>query len=176
MFEGWDTFYLVAGGGAGVFIGAMFVVATLTGDIEADRLRAGAQVYITPVVFHFGVVLVTSLLAAVPKISPGILGLILALGTALGLGYGTTTAIRLFRLDWSRDAPDLSDKFFYAIAPVIAYAALGIAALYVWFGPEDAPYVIAIVLILLLALGVRNAWDVATAIVQGASRNDKSES
>ena len=179
MFEGWDSFYLLIGGGAGAFISTMFVVATLMGDLEQRRLDDGRQVFITPVVFHFGVVFVVSVLTAVPHLTRGTLGLILALGSALGLGYTVTTLIRLRKLDWEGYYnPDLSDNFFYGVAPILIYVVLGLAAWDVWFDPEDAPYLIGWLMLALVSMGIRNAWDLATALVQrkqeaNASNNEK---
>ena len=166
MFEGWDSFYLLVGGGAGALIGTMFVVATLTAGLQASRMSRGAQIYITPVVFHFGVVLVVSVLTAVPHLTADALALILAAGAALGLYYAIMTTIRLFKLDWSEYAPDLSDRFFYGVAPILLYLALGFAAWSVWYWPEEAPYVVGWVALTLLAMGIRNAWDLAIALVQ----------
>jgi hypothetical protein len=167
MFEGWDSFYLLVGGGAGAFISTMFVVATLMGDLEQRRLDDGRQVFITPVVFHFGVVFVVSVLTAVPHLTQGTLGLILGLGSALGLGYAVTTLMRLRKLDWQGFyTPDLSDNFFYGVAPIAIYVALGAAAWDVWFDPADAPYLIGWLMLALVSMGIRNAWDLATALVQ----------
>lgn len=176
MFEGWDSFYLLVGGGAGAFISTMFVVATLMGDVEQRRQDDGRQVFITPVVFHFGVVFVVSVLTAVPHLTQGTLGLILAFGSALGVGYAVTTLMRLRKLDWEGFyAPDFSDSFFYGIAPITIYLLLGLAAGYVWFAPTDAPYMIGWLTLALISMGIRNAWDLATALVQrkqeGLARN-----
>jgi len=166
MFEGWDNFYLLVGGGAGALIGTMFVVATLTAGLSASRASRGGQVFITPVVYHFGVVLVVSVLTAIPHLSRDMLGWLLALGSATGVGYAVTTAMRLLTLEKNVYESDLSDKFFYGLAPIVMYTALGVAAWAVWFWPEDAPYILGWVMLLLLAMGVRNAWDLATSLVQ----------
>ena len=44
MFEGWDSFYLLVGGGAGALIGTMFVVATLTAGLAPERRAHGLHV------------------------------------------------------------------------------------------------------------------------------------
>jgi uncharacterized membrane protein YidH (DUF202 family) len=180
MFEGWDSFYLLVGGGAGAFISTMFVVATLMGDLEQRRLDDGRQVFITPVVFHFGVVFVVSVLTAVPHLTRGTLGLLLALGSAAGLGYAVTTLMRLRKLDWEGFYnPDLSDTFFYGVAPIVVYLAMGAAAWDVWFDAEDAPYLIGWLMLVLVSMGIRNAWDLATALVQRkqeSNANDKQKS
>lgn len=55
MFDGWDNFYIIVGSTSGALVGVMFVVATLSAGLEQRRITRGAQVYITPVVFHFAI-------------------------------------------------------------------------------------------------------------------------
>jgi len=161
MFRDWDNFYLLVGGAAGALIGLMFVVATLTTEmnIESKRLAQGSRIYITPIVFHFGVVLVVSAMTAVPELSPGSVGVVLAGLAVPGLGYALRTAIKLFH--WNDPPPDLSDKVFYGILPVITYAALAATAAAVFLAPADAPYAVGAIVLILLLIGIRNAWDLA---------------
>ncbi len=70
MFEGWDNYYIIVGPSAGALIGLMFVVVTLTADSEPRGMERGSAVYITPIVFHFAVVLVLSAMTAVPGLPP----------------------------------------------------------------------------------------------------------
>src|SRR5258708_16865111 len=93
MFEGWDSFYLLIGGAAGALIGLLFVVATLTGNVGREKAMHGAAIYMTPTVFHFAVVLVTSALTAVPQlpqraaaVAGGALG-VLRLGYAINISW-----------------------------------------------------------------------------------------
>jgi hypothetical protein len=66
MFSDWENFYLIVGSGGGALIGVMFVVATLTAGLEENRASRGARIYITPIVFHFAIVLVVSAIAVHP--------------------------------------------------------------------------------------------------------------
>ena len=141
-------------------------LATLTAGLDANRLSRGGAVYITPVVFHFGVVLVVSVLTAVPHLALDIVGLVIAICATVGVVYAVVTTVRIFRLDWDDTLPDLSDKFFSGVFPTFAYLALGGAAASVWLWPEDAPYLIGATMLILLVVGIRNAWDLATALVQ----------
>lgn len=171
MFEGWDSFYLLVGGGAGALIGTMFVVATLTAGMDPGRMKLGARIYITPIVFHFGVVLGVSVVTAIPHLPLTVLSSVLALAAAYGAVYTAMTTYRLMRLKWGYDA-DLSDKFFYGAFPFLTYLALGATAVSVWFASESAPYAIGTIMLVLLLIGIRNAWDLATAIVQQAPSRD----
>lgn len=168
MFHEWDSFYLLVGGGAGALIGTMFVVATLTASLDPSRASRGGQIYITPIVFHFTVVLVVSLMTAVPGLTVDAVGSSLTFLSLAGLIYTVATTYRIFNLDWGKDSPDWEDKCFYGIFPLIAYFSLLGSAAAVWLAPEDAPYDIAVVLVVILLIGIYDAWDLATTLAKTA--------
>src|ERR1700720_3985891 len=97
MFRDWANYYLLIGSAAGALIGLMFVVTTLTAGLDASRVSRGAKVYITPVVFHFSVVLIVSAISAVLKIPLPAVGVLLASCAAIGIVYSAGTQARLPR-------------------------------------------------------------------------------
>src|SRR2546426_5208337 len=170
MFHNWDSFYLLIGSAAGALLGLMFVVATLTAGIESSEVSRGAQVYITPIVFHFAVVVFVSVVSAVPGIPAPAVGVLLAVCAASGFAYCIATTIRICGPGW-QSTPHWSDKWFYGIVPAIVYIGLVVAALSaVWRTPDRAAYGIGAVMVALLLIGIRNAWDLATFIVQRTRR------
>jgi hypothetical protein len=58
--------------------------------------------------------------------------------------------------------PVLSDWLWYTVLPLVSYAALVVAAIVLPSQPVPALFVIAAVTMLLLFIGIRNAWDVVT--------------
>ncbi len=60
MFENWHDFYLVLGPAAAGLIGLLFVVVSLTGNLERSRALKATRVYMTPIVFHLGVLVLLS--------------------------------------------------------------------------------------------------------------------
>ena len=58
MFEGWDNYFVLTGTAAGGLIGLLFVVVTLTAGFERSRALRGSEIYMTPNLVHFAVVLV----------------------------------------------------------------------------------------------------------------------
>ena len=164
MFENWENFYLIVGSGAGALIGLMFVVVTLASGMRPSDTSRAAPIYFTPIVFHFAAVVVVSALAVVPNMQPSATGVALALCAAIGFAYSVATAIRIFRIEFDRP-PDLSDKIFYAFFPAIIYLALACGAVSAWSAPENAAYVVGAAMLVLLLVGIRNAWDLATYIV-----------
>ena len=58
--------------------------------------------------------------------------------------------------------PVLSDWLWYTVLPFVSYAALVVAAIVLPTQPVPALFVIAAVTMLLLFIGIHNAWDAVT--------------
>lgn len=172
MFHDWADFYIIVGGSAGALIGLMFVVATLTAGVERERVIPGGRIYITPIVFHFSIVVIVAAVSGVPNIPEVVAGVILAGCGAFGLVYSVVTTVRMYRLHWEYAPPDVSDKFFYGFFPALAYLGLAVAAAWVWVDARAAAYAVGVLMLTVLLIGIRNAWDLATAIVQDTRRED----
>ena len=168
MFSDWENFYLIVGGGAGALIGVMFIVATLSAGLEESRASRGARIYITPIVFHFAIVLIISAMAVAPGLPFTAVGVLVALCATLGFIYSFVTTMRIFGIK-DLDVPDWEDKTYYGIMPTIAYLLLAGAAGAVWFAPMSAALWIAILMLAILLIGIRNAWDGATYLVSHKS-------
>ena len=162
MFEGWDNFYLIIGGAAGALIGLMFVVATLSHGRDRAAALDGASLYMTPTVVGFSVVMVVSALAEAPLTRLSVAALQGALAAA-GVVYGAVIAWRLTH----RNAPHWSDYWCYGYAPLAAYVALVGAAAAVALGADWGPRAVAAVLMSVLLLAIRNAWDLVTWLAPG---------
>lgn len=168
MFQGWDTFFFLIGSSAGALIGLMFIVITLTAGHEPRQVERGAPVYVTPIVFHFAVVFIVSVISVVPGMSPPVAAVILAICAIAGLAYSVVTTIRLCRSGWEDPVPGWSDKCFYGFLPTIIYLALAGAAIAVPFSKRNVVMAIGAIVLGLLLLGIRNAWDLATTLAQHA--------
>ena len=169
MFHGWENFFYLIGSAAGALIGLMFVVITLTARHEPRRVSRGAPVYVTPIVFHYAVVLAVSAIAEVPGIQSGAISVILACCAIAGSIYSAVTTIRLCSRGWEDPIPVWSDKCFYGFLPTIIYLALVVAASAVWVVEVRAVPAIGALMLALLLLGIRNAWDLATTLAQSRS-------
>src|SRR6185295_16218849 len=142
MFDGWENFYVIVGSAAGALIGVMFIVATLTAGRDPRQISRGSRVYVTPIVFHFSVVLVVSAVAEMPKVSSSVIATVLALAAAAGFSYSAVTTIRMLEPDWVGGA-DMWDRQFYGIIPMVAYLALAASSGVIWFVPAAALYATA---------------------------------
>jgi len=166
MFGGWENFFFLVGSAAGALIGLIFVVITLTAGQDRLRVSRGTPVYVTPIVFHFAVVLVVSAISEIPGIPSFAAGGIFAACALAGLAYAVVTTIRLCSSGWEDPKPEWSDKLFYGFLPTIIYIALASAAAALWVDARKAVFAVGIIMLALLMLGIRNAWDLATALAQ----------
>lgn len=163
MFEHWDSFYLLIGGAAGALIGLLFIVATLTRDIDADSALRGASVYMTPLVFHLALVLAVSGLTAAPGLAAWMDGVVLAAAAVLGV-IACVRVILHLAVNPLFGSAHWTDLWCYGVMPLAAYLALGGAAAAVWLRPGLAADGVAVSLLAVLLIAIRNAWDLVTWI------------
>lgn len=174
MFEHWDSFYLLVGGAAGAIIGLLFVVVTLMkGAQDPDGALRGASVYLTPVVQQLGMVLVVSAVAAAPGLSVAESGL--ALGVC-GLAGLVSSSRVVFHLGIGKTFPTAhwTDFWWYGAAAVAADLLLAASAAAIWLAsPAYAARGVAVGVVLILLIAIRNAWDLVTWISAQASEARK---
>jgi hypothetical protein len=173
MFEGWDSFYLLVGGAAGALIGLLFVVVTLTGNLGREKAMRGAAIYMTPTVSHFAMVLVTSALTAVPHLPHRAAASIAGALGLLGFVYAARISWMLRTQRVTPETPHWTDFWFYGAAPCGLYLAMIAAAWTLEAGEPWAAYAVAAVVIGLLLIGIRNAWDLVTWLAPAAKEAEK---
>ncbi len=162
----------MAGSSAAALTGLMFVVISLAQGREAPSSRDGISTFSTPTVMHFAAALLVSAVLVAPwqeLFYPGIGSALIGL---YGLVYVGSIASRTKRLRLY--TADLEDWAWYIVAPLIAYGAvLGGAIVFVLMAPDKAAFAIAGGVVLLLFIGIRNAWDVVTflAVTKASSRD-----
>jgi hypothetical protein len=160
----WESFYVIVGSSAAVLTGLVFVVITLIAENRERSSReataAGVAAFSTPTVVHFCVVLFSSVLLSAPWPALAPVRLLLGLAGLGGLGYALIALRRLRRQP--RYRPVLEDWLWYGVVPLVAYAVLVGAAVLLAGRPTPALFSVGAALVLLLFLGIRNAWDVCT--------------
>jgi hypothetical protein len=163
MFHDWDSFYLLIGSAAAALIGLLFVVSTLTTELDRTRATRGAKVYMTPTVFHFAVVVVISGMALTPELPEHAVALVVGVPALAGLAYAGVIGVRIGRGAVVPDEePHWSDVWYYGVAPAATYVALVATAVGVWTAVSWATYAVGWALMVLLLIGIRNAWDLVT--------------
>jgi hypothetical protein len=160
----WETFYVIIGTAAATLTGLMFVVVTL---IASSRLRVSSPgeafaAFNTPSVVHFGAALLIAAILSAPWQAIWYVSLLLALLGLAGISY---VVIVLRRARHQHDyQPVLEDWIWHTICPLIAYAVLLVAALLLSVDPTLILFFIGAAVVLLLFIGIHNAWDNVTYI------------
>jgi hypothetical protein len=136
----------------------MFVVIALVADRR--RIDSGSSAtFATPTVVHFCATLLIAAFVTTPRQSAATLsGCLLALGGA-GLVYSILVARGARRQ--TAYVPVLEDWIWHVGLPLLAYASLLIAAVVMHREPEGALYCVGACALLLLFVGIHNAWDTA---------------
>lgn len=164
MSPGWSNFYFLIGSAAAGLIGLMFVVVTLTAGGDRSRSLRGAAIYLTPTIFHFAAVFSISAISQVPGISTSEMAAFMFVIALAGLACCLRSAHGILRAPEGFGAPHWSDFWLYAGAPaslylVLALTAVGLGAQWPW-----APKTMAALVLILVLLAIRNAWDTITWI------------
>ena len=159
--DGWENFYVIVGSSAGALIGLQFVVITLIADTpiaRVDPLASGA--FATPSVVHFEVVLFLSAIISAPWRAMGVVALLWGLMGLFGVIYTIIVTRRLRRQ--TAYQPVLEDWLFHILFPFTAYAMLGLSACAAHSQARPALFLVAAASLLLLFVGIHNAWDTVT--------------
>ncbi len=160
----WQNFYVIIGSAAATLTGLLFVVITLIAQVRvrASSPSDGIAVFSTPNVFHFGAALLVAAILSAPWQALWHAALLLGLS---GLGGATYVVIVIRRASRQTDyQPVLEDWLWHTVLPLVSYTALVVAAILLLGNPVPALFVIAAATVLLLFIGIHNAWDNVTYI------------
>ncbi|MBV8219129.1 MAG: hypothetical protein JO325_11745 [Solirubrobacterales bacterium] len=157
--KGWENFYVITGSAAAGLTGLTFVVIALVRDAQRTA-PTGVSAFLTPTIVHFTVVLSLAAFLCVPRLPARALEIGLS---AVGLGG---LAYVLLITHWIVNRlegylPVLEDWTFNVALPGAAYSGVLGAGLELDRRPELALDVVAGSVLLLLLIGIHNAWDIA---------------
>ena len=169
-FEAWANFYVVVGSSAGALTGLQFVVMALVAERPFGSI-SDINAFGTPTVLHFSATLLISAILAAPWHRLGSAGVALAICGALCCAYSVIVLRRVRRTTSYR--PIFEDWLFFFILPLIAYVDLLIAAVVLQRSPGPALFAIAGAALVLLFVGIRNAWD--TVVYVALNRSGESQ-
>jgi hypothetical protein len=157
----WENFYVIVGSSAGALIGLQFVVLTLIASrpVGAGTAQAG-HAFATPTIVHFGATLLLAGILTAPwqevtaaAVLWGVLGL-------SGIVYSVIVVRRMRRQ--GAYEPVFEDWLFHVLLPLAAYTALAVAAFVAVSYLRNSLFAIGAAALLLLFVGIHNAWDAVT--------------
>lgn len=160
----WLGFYTLVGSSAAALTGLTFVVVTVASDKgeltgSASARLSGLRVYITPTAVHFGAALWLSGLMCIPGWTAVPLAVLFGATGLAGLIYCAILLRQMIASPFGYK-PFLSDWIWSAVLPVSGYVALTASGPMLVYLQAASLYVVAGVVLLLLFIGIHNAWDV----------------
>ena len=166
----WETFFFLIGSSGAALTGLQFVVIALISESRRKATRHEIQTFGTPNIVHFGAVLLISAIISAPWHGLSRLTYAIALCGAGGLLYTLITFLRARRLTTYR--PVLEDWIWHVGLPMITYGVIIVAALFLPGHAHQSLFVIGFAALLILFVGIHNAWDSVTYITidQAAKR------
>lgn len=170
MFVGWQAFYQMSGGAAATLIGLLFLVVSLMSGRQVSSTSAGIRLFLSPTVFHLASVLVISALALAPDGAGSSRSVLMIAWAIFGVGCTTLVATRLRS---AQDPAHWSDFWWYGAAPAAVYLALALSTAAVLLREPQAAYFVALCLLALLIVTIRNAWDLVTWLAPRAGGGER---
>jgi hypothetical protein len=168
----WQGFYVLIGTAAATLTGLMFVVITLIAGTHLRKSNDPIAAFSTPNVLHFCAALLATAILSAPWQALWHASLLLGLGGLWGVVYVIIVARRLRRQTDYQSV--LEDWVWHTILPLICYVIFVVAAIVLPTNPVPALFGIATATVLLLFIGIHNAWDTVTYItVERFQRENK---
>jgi len=159
----WESFWVIVGSSAGGLTGLMFVVVALVKESSLPRTPDSLNAFGTPNVIHFVAVLLLAAVLSAPwqrfKDPAHVVG-----ATAIaGVVYVLIVLRRMRRQSGYK--PVLEDWVWHQILPLIAYVTLFVGAAGLSHEQAWALFTIGAAALLLLFVGIPNAWDTVAYVV-----------
>jgi len=168
----WESYYVIIGSSGAALTGLQFVVMALAANSELPSTSREISAFGTPTIVHFCAALLISAILSAPWHSLTPLSLILGTCGLLGVIYGVMV-VRKAKIQ-SGYQPVWEDWLWHTVLPMIAYLVLLVSSLLLPGFPQRALFLIAAVALLLLFIGIHNAWDTVTFIASGEFRTTQS--
>ena len=158
--EMWHEFFLLIGTAGVTLTGLLFVVVSLGPRVVADNQATGVRSFVSPNAVYFTTTLVVSSVFLVRGLPATAIGSLLCFGAAGLLAY--TKAHQR----WRRSELPLLDWFWFVGLPVAGYVLLLLSGIGFLLQLTLSMLGVAVALLLLLVIGIRNAWDLVIWISQ----------
>jgi hypothetical protein len=158
----WESFYVIIGSSAGALTGLQFVVMALAADSENIASESTTRAFATPTIVHFCAVLLISVLLSAPWRLLSSAGVALAVCGFAGIVYGIRV-VRHARKQTEYVAV-FEDWLWHTILPIVAYTTVAVAGALLHRQPVPSLFATGASAVLLLFIGIHNAWDAVTYI------------
>ena len=153
----WDSFYVIVGSAAGGLVGLQFVVLAVLAERPRRTSAEAGAAFATPNIIHFVAVLSLAAIVRAPWEKVDIAAALWGVMGAAGVIYAGVIARRMQQQDAYK--PMFEDWVFHLWLPAMAYATLVVSAFEARSDPRTSLFAIGGASLLLLLVGIHNAWD-----------------
>jgi hypothetical protein len=161
-FSAWESFYVILGSSAAALTGLQFVVIVLGAELNTSTSNAVTRAFGTPTIVHFCAVLLLAAILSAPWPTLSSARLCLTASGAVGIAYGVMVVRHALRQTDYRMV--LEDWIWHCTLPIVGYSTLLGAAIELPEHPKGSLFVIGATSLLLLFVGIHNAWDAVTYV------------
>jgi hypothetical protein len=158
----WEAFFIIVGSSAGALTGLQFVVMALVTESATPRDSSTIDTFGTPTIVHFCAVLLVSAVLSAPW--PDLQGAAIVTGVCgvAGIVYSLIVIRRARRTTTYK--PELEDWIWHCALPLIGYVTLFVSSIALDRFHVLALFGVAVFSLLLLFIGIHNAWDTVTYV------------
>ncbi len=161
LLDRWANFYLLTSSAAATLIGLLFIVITFAAERMLPEDIAKIRLYLTPTVVYFSSVLCAAALLTFPTHTWLTAALCICLVGTVGLTYSGSSLIGHDKKSYVEGG----DLIPYAGFPFAAYGLLVLGGGLTLRDSQRGLTIVAVGMLSLLALGIRNSWSVAIEVV-----------
>jgi hypothetical protein len=165
--ETWHEFYLLIGTGGVTLTGLLFVIVSLGPRLISERQGHSTRAFLSPNAFFFTTTIVVSALLMAPGLTANVVGALLCAGAVGSLGYLVYTKAHE---QWRRNKLPFLDWIWYIGLPFAIYGLLLLSGIGILLQAALALHGVAVAQVLLLVVGIRNAWDMVIWVSQKERR------
>ncbi|HEU4995358.1 MAG TPA: hypothetical protein VFT29_11095 [Gemmatimonadaceae bacterium] len=167
ILSAWESFYVIVGSSAGALTGLQFVVMALVSESDAARGEREIAAFGTPTVVHFCVVLLISAVISAPWPRLSWPAMVIGLSGGFGIVYSVIVALRAHGATQYQAV--LEDWIWHVVLPFVAYVTLVVAAANMLGHEIPALFGVAASSVVLVFIGIHNAWDTVTWVTVGSA-------
>jgi hypothetical protein len=157
----WESFYVIVGSAGAALTGLQFVVMTLIGEAGGlSGRKETISAFGSPNVVHFCAALLVASILSAPWHSLASAGIAVTVCGVLGVVYSVIVVMRAHRQQGYK--PVFEDWLWHTILPPLAYGSIFVVGIVLRWSSPDALFVLAAAVLLLVFIGIHNAWDTVT--------------
>lgn len=172
-FTAWANFYVIVGSAAAALTALQFVVIVLGAELSIGASEHVASVFGTPNIVHFSAALLNAAILSAPWRR------LTSAAAAIGVFAGGSVIYLLVIVRRSRQQTDyvpvLEDWIWHFVLPLLCYGGLLASAILLPAHPGPALFVVGGASLLLLFIGIHNAWDSVVYIATRRRRESDAE-